>query len=108
MNPPFGAVAGQQAAAEKCVSGVTRSEHRFLELAIRALCPGGLAIVIAPPEFMNSIPKKAQKWFDDRMSVETSLHLDGKFKFTNIVVDVFVIHRREDPIEVQPLLFKVA
>lgn len=93
MNPPFGAVAGQQAAAEKCVSGVTRSEHRFLELAVRALCPGGLAIIIAPPEFINSIPKKARSWFDDRMFVETSLRLDGKFRFTNIVVAAFVIHR---------------
>lgn len=91
MNPPFGAVAGQQAAAEKCESGVTRSEHRFFELAVRALCPGGLAIIIAPPEFINSIPKKARSWFDDRMHVETSLRLDGKFKFANIAVDAFVI-----------------
>lgn len=97
MNPPFGALAGQESAAAQCASGSTRSEHRFLELAVRALRAGGLAIVIAPPVFMGNFPRKAQEWFDERMSVETHQPLKGKFQSTSISVEAFVIHRFEEP-----------
>ncbi len=97
MNPPFGAVAGMETAREFCVSGAKRSEHCFLELATKAIGAGGHIIAIAPPEFMRSLPSKAKKWFDQRLHVEHQSQLKGRFKLTGIKVDVFVIHRQEDP-----------
>ncbi len=97
MNPPFGAVSGMETAEEVCVSGATRSEHCFLELATRAIAPGGHIIAIAPPSLMDSLPEKAKRWFNDRLFVEYQSQLEGKFKQTGIVVDVFVIYRQNDP-----------
>lgn len=98
MNPPFGAVAGQETAAQVCVSGVTTSQHRFLELAVRATAPGGFIIAIAPANYIESIPEKAKKWFEDRMFVEHHHVLKGKFRFTGVSVEGFIIHRQNDPL----------
>lgn len=100
MNPPFGAVAGQETAIQVCVSGVTSSQHRFLELAVRATAPGGHIVAVASPQYIKSIPAKAKAWFDDRMAVEYQAPLqNGHFKFAKgIAVDGFIIHRCHDPL----------
>jgi hypothetical protein len=51
-NPPFGATWTMMDSDEYCISRAKRSEHKFLELAIRALKPGGVAIFIAPIIFV--------------------------------------------------------
>lgn len=101
MNPPFGAVAGIQTAQEVCTSGATRSEHCFLELATKAVGAGGHIIAIAPHDFMRNLPSKVKKWFDERLYVEYQSQLEGKFKQTGVSVDVFIIHRQNNPQSIQ-------
>ena len=100
MNPPFGAVAGQETAAQVCVSGATSSQHRFLELAVRATAPGGHIVAVAPSRYIESIPVKAKAWFDERMAVEYQAPLqNGHFKYAKgIAVDGYIIHRCNDPL----------
>ena len=57
-NPPFGTKWGLYSAEQVCTSGATRSEHMFLELALRALKPGGHAAFIAPQTFLTTGTKK--------------------------------------------------
>ena len=83
-NPPLGTTRGLARGRAMCEKRCRRSEHVFLELFIRALKPGrGQAIVLAPHNYIDSLPQAARSWFEARARVEKSWGpLPGKFSFT--------------------------
>lgn len=98
MNPPFGDVRRGMAAAELMSAGRAKlAEHLFLELAIRALKPNGVAVVIAPYNLLDKMPKALRQWFDERAELEEKSQdtLPGEFKLTKVRVHAYVIRRRE-------------
>ncbi len=110
-NPPFNTRWGMASAEEVRQSGATRSEHLFLELALRALKPGGHAAFIAPSTFLTSGVKKFRQWLqenamvinnpDPANSVYTAdgqkftegLPLPGEFALTKVSVRLFLFER---------------
>ncbi|HKZ71284.1 MAG TPA: N-6 DNA methylase [Anaerolineales bacterium] len=102
-NPPFGTTWAMYEAGVICKSGATRSEHQFLELAIRALKPDGAAVFIAPYNLADKMPKAMKAWFSERAELTANEGpLPGKFQQTNIRVNAFVFTRTgesEHPVE---------
>ncbi len=94
-NPPFGTKWGLYSAEQVCTSGATRSEHLFLELALRALKPGGYAAFIAPSTFLESGTKRFRQWFQENGTVVNGdgFPLDGDFALTKINVRLFLFER---------------
>ena len=103
MNPPFNTKRGMYDATEKSQSKVKNSGHLFLELAIRALKPGGRLVSIAPENFLSGLPKSGRKWFDEHAEEETNFPLQGEFRFTGIRVNLFCITKIEQEPEPEPL-----
>jgi hypothetical protein len=97
MNPPFGTKRGMYVAQENSEAGFNRSEHLFLELAIKALKPGRQLMAIAPYNFISGLPKKGAKWFEEHADLDWQIHLSGEFRFTGVQVDLFCISRLRDP-----------
>jgi len=94
MNPPFNIKWATYEAQSVSVSGATKSEHLFLELAVRALKPGGQAAVIAPHNLFDKLPRAAQSWFEKRLSLEAQFGpLPGEFELTKIKVHGFIFTR---------------
>ena len=69
LYPPIGTTTGIQPGKDMAESRSSRSEHLFLELAIRALKPGGQAIVLAHDTFVDRLPKRARRWQMDHASL---------------------------------------
>lgn len=88
-NPPYGTTWAMLEADEFCQSGAKRSEHRFLELAIRALKPGGMAIFVAPVNFVEKMPKAMQEWAKENVSIGLSRPVEGQFDLTKINTSIF-------------------
>lgn len=98
-NPPYGTTWAMLEADEFCKSGAKRSEHRFLELALRALKPGGIAVFIAPVNFIEKMPKAMQEWAKENLHIGPSRPVEGQFDLTNISTTIFTF--------LKPLLKKV-
>lgn len=102
MNPPFGTQRGLVSGEEMSQGRATRSEHIFVELAVRALKPGGQAVLIVPsqgerqPPFHARLPKKLAAWFEPRATVVyRDANLPGEFQFTKITVEALIIERTD-------------
>lgn len=112
MNPPFGTTCGTAEGDRQCEGRCHRSEHLFLDLAIRALKPEGRVAIIAPYNYLDKLPKLERKWLDEHANVEyiTSGPLPGKFQCTGISVYGFYLTRLEDsepvPVEI-PVLAEI-
>jgi hypothetical protein len=98
-NPPIGTRRGMAPGRQMCQGRCGRSEHIFLELFIRALKPGrGQAIVLAPHNYVDSLPKAARTWLDKRARVEDSWGpLPGKFSFTGEKLHAWHFVRLPEP-----------
>jgi ribA/ribD-fused uncharacterized protein len=99
-NPPIGARRGMSPGARMSDGRCTRSEHIFLELIARALRPGGKAVVLAPYNYLDRLPKALRAWLDDRLFAEYSLGpLPGRFALTSIQLHAYYFTRLGDPYE---------
>jgi len=96
MNPPFNIQWGLSSAEKWTISGAKKSEHLFMELAIRAVIPGGMILAILPSLFMNTLPAKFSTWFYQRAVVDASWPLNAKFKFTGANTNLYYIRRKEE------------
>ena len=103
MNPPFGTARGMVPGETMAQGRATRSEHIFMELAVRALKPDGYAVMIVPsqgertPAFHErTMPKKMVPWFEPRAKlVYRDARLPGEFQFTQINVEALVFQRTD-------------
>jgi hypothetical protein len=70
----------------------------FLEVIMRALKPGGDAVVIAPYNYIDKMPKALRSWFDERGEVQgvTDSALPGDFALTGVKVFAFHIRKFYD------------
>ena len=94
MNPPFGTRWGLYPGEVMSRGKFKKSEHIFLGLAIRALKPGGKALVIAPYNLVDKLPQAGMKWFDQHVAWwKKSDVLPGEFAFTQIKVHAYVMER---------------
>ena len=100
MNPPFGDVRrGMHDAIKTNVVGARRAEHLFLELAIRALKPDGVAVVLAPYNLLERLPRLMTRWFEENAWVEDTWGpLPGDFSLTKVRVHAFVLRRLATPV----------
>jgi ParB/RepB/Spo0J family partition protein len=102
MNPPLRIKWANEIGSEWIESGATSSEYRFLELALRALKPGGQLMVIAPYNYIDRLPKGkgVKAWFENFATVEAEFgKLPGEFRFTKIQAFGFLIQRIIYPVE---------
>ena len=100
MNPPLRIKWANEIGSDWIESGATSSEYRFLELALRALKPGGQLMVIAPYNYIDKLPKGkgVKDWFEGFAGVEAEFgKLPGEFRFTKIQAFGFLIGRKELP-----------
>lgn len=96
MNPPLRIKWANEIGSEWLESGATNSEYRFLELAIRALKPGGQLMVIAPYNYIDRLPKGkgVKAWFAENAKVTAEFgKLPSEFQFTKIQAFGFLIER---------------
>lgn len=102
LNPPFNLPQTYYSpedypdfdAFERC----KKSQHLFLDLAIRATKPGGYIALIGPYNTLDKMPQKERIWFDRWIEVgEYDIgKLDGDFKQTKINVHGFIMQRNEN------------
>jgi hypothetical protein len=90
-NPPYG---GGQHLGPQDTSGwhAKKTEYLFLELAARALKPGGSAVFIAPHNFADAIPPGLKAYLSDAGFVyrrRTEHPLPGDFLQTGVAVYAF-------------------
>ena len=100
MNPPLRIKWGNDINSEWIESGATNSEHRFLELAVRTLKPGGQAMIIAPYNYFDRLPKGkgVKDWFAENAEVTAEFgKLPGEFQFTGIQAFGWLIERISFP-----------
>ena len=100
MNPPLRIQWSNDINSEWIESGATNSEHRFLELAVRALKPGGQAMIIAPYNYFDRLPKGkgVKDWFAENAKVTAEFgKLPGEFQFTGIQAFGWLIERISIP-----------
>jgi len=101
MNPPFGTTRGIYPGREMCGGRCTKSEHVFLELAVRACKPGGQIGVIAPFNYWDRLPKALRAWLEDKAQLVDALgQLPGKFALGGISVNGFIFERLPMGLEV--------
>jgi hypothetical protein len=100
MNPPFSVLFGTSSGDRMVDGRCKKSEHMFLELALRALKPGNDAHVVAPYSYVDRVPKKERAWMSQYMDSFTDrCELDGEFNHTKIKVNHWIIHRNDEPID---------
>jgi SAM-dependent methyltransferase len=92
-NPPYGTDWAMLEAESYCQSGAKRSEHRFLELAIRALKPGGMAVFIAPVNFVEKMPKAMKAWAEQNFIIGPSRPVEGQFDLTKVNTAIFAFQK---------------
>lgn len=69
-----------------------KSEYRFLELALRALRPGGSALFICSSNFQEKLPKPLAKLIEDSNAcLQWILDLRGDFALTSVRVSLFYL-----------------
>ena len=110
MNPPFGLTAGMGDAKDRAKGMFKRSEHLFLELALKALKPGGKIIAIAPVTFLETLPRDGAAFFGNNACLTGTAFLDGTFAFTRVNISAFYIEGRMEayePVQVEPLVDEV-
>lgn len=98
MNPPFNTQRGMASGWEMSEGKTTKSQYCFLELAIRALNPGGQALIIAPWSFWDKRPKRIAEWIE-RQNVTLdyrSEELPGEFAQTKIRVHAYIVTKPEE------------
>jgi len=102
MNPPFRTVRGMAPGERMAQGRAIHSEHIFIELAIRALKPGGRAVMIVPsqgehaPAFHERLPKGLAAWLEPRATViYRDANLPGEFQFTHMNVEALIFERTE-------------
>jgi hypothetical protein len=66
-NPPIGIRQGMALARPVCQGRCGRSEHVFLEISIRALKPGGQAVILGPENFLDKWPARLRTWLADQV-----------------------------------------
>lgn len=66
-NPPIGIRRGMALAKPVCQGRCVRSEHVFLEVSIRALKPGGQAVILGPENFLDKWPARLRTWLADQV-----------------------------------------
>lgn len=94
MNPPFNTRRGIYPGQEMCQGRCSKSEHVFLELAIRACKPGGQIGVIAPYNYCDRFPKELRRWLEGRAEMVCDLgELPGEFALSSISVHGFIFKR---------------
>lgn len=101
MNPPFTTRRGMGSA--ECWGayvGAKKTVHLFMALATHALVVGGLAVVIAPSNVLDSMTRIMRTWFDERMELVGKSYqpLRGKFQFTSASVHAFFFERLPEPV----------
>lgn len=97
MNPPFNVTRGMAPGWEMCEGRCTKSEHVFLELAVRACKPEGVIGVIAPWNFWKRLPKKLLVWLEDKLVLEREMgQLSGKFEMSNVTVHGYIFRRTDE------------
>lgn len=97
-NPPFGTRRGMYSGDEMCEGRCRKSEHIFLELCIRALKPEGKALILAPYNYMDRLPKTFRPWVDDHADLEHSWGpLPGEFALTKISLNAWYFRRKPEP-----------
>jgi predicted RNA methylase len=96
MNPPFHIQWGLSSADRWTITGAKKSEHLFMELAIRAVVPGGIVLAILPSTFIDTLPVQFSTWFHERSYIDTFWPLNAKFKLTNVSTRLYHIHRKEN------------
>jgi len=95
-NPPLGTRRGMAPGDQMCEGRCSKSEHSFLELCIRALKPRGQALVLAPYNYVDRLPKAARAWLDDHADVEHGRGpLPGKFALTFIKLHAWRFQRHD-------------
>lgn len=72
-NPPIGIRRGMDIGKLMGETHCSRSEYIFLELSVRALKPGGQAVILGPVNYMDSRPPRLKSWMDERVVVESPL-----------------------------------
>lgn len=103
MNPPFNILWATYEAAEVCSSGATSSEHYFLERAIHSLNKGGYALIIAPFNYLDKMPKAMKAWANNNFEVVRKFgQLEGVFQFTGVKVNGFLLQRVSEPEYTRP------
>ncbi len=95
MNPPYNIQWGLYSAERWSVSGAKKSEHLFMELALRALVPGGTVLAILSNLYMETLPAKFHLWMDKQAYVNSSWSLDAQFKNTGVRTSLFHITKKE-------------
>jgi len=95
MNPPYNIKRGIGPGIEMSQGRATKSEHLFLELAVRSVKPGGQIVIIAPYNFWDKMPGHLRVWVNERVLLEDSWGpLPGEFSMTKIAAHLFVVRKR--------------
>ncbi len=99
-NPPIGTKRGMFPGERMSEGRCTRSEHVFLELIARALRPGGQAVVLAPYNYLDRLPKALRVWLDEQLETTHSWGpLPGRFALTSVRLHAYYFTRLGDPYE---------
>jgi len=96
LNPPYN-VRWATGYNENTMSGLaTKSEHMFVEIALRLLKPNGWAGIIGTYNLFDRMPKKFSEWTKERIAEFQDFgELDGEFQFTKIRVHGYMVRRNE-------------
>ncbi|GIK40432.1 MAG: hypothetical protein BroJett011_42650 [Chloroflexota bacterium] len=66
VNPPIGTRRGIELARHVCERRSSRSEHLFLELAVRALNHKGQVVFLGPDSLLERRPMALRQWMDEQ------------------------------------------
>jgi hypothetical protein len=64
-NVPIGIKRGIEAGKKMAGNRASRSEHLFLALSLRALKPGGQAVLLGPANYLDHCPARLRRWIAD-------------------------------------------
>jgi hypothetical protein len=94
MNPPFGNAVNLDLGRKMAEGRSSKPEHLFLELAVRALRPGGWLFTLGSHNYLDRMPKALKAWFNERAEVfHTRGPLPGAFKYTKQEMHAYYIRR---------------
>lgn len=97
-NPPLNTRRGMASGDEMCEGRCKKSEHIFLELCIRALKPEGQALILAPYNYMDRLPKTLRPWLNDHATLDHSWGpLPGEFALTKMRLHAWYFRRKAQP-----------
>jgi 2-polyprenyl-3-methyl-5-hydroxy-6-metoxy-1,4-benzoquinol methylase len=96
-NPPINTRRGMASGDEMCEGRCKKSEHIFLELCIQALKPEGQALILAPYNYVDRLPKTFRPWLNDHADLEHSWGpLPGEFALTKINLHAWYFRRKAE------------